>query len=188
VSGRMAGRLQESVGHGEMAIRLEDGSMGTFTSLMEEGTVIKDLKTRLDDFRRSGNHYIVLKLQQRPTEEQIVEVTRLARELMARNVAWKTGVNARRARIVSSLPLPQSWKDKLIARFKASGYDWFGLYTGRLTKDHWTCIAACLELYHSAHIKTARYGTGLLGIGTGLFDPIMPVRFLDDPAFRLLTV
>jgi hypothetical protein len=31
------------------------------------------------------------------------------------------------------------------------------------------------------------YGTGLLGIGTGLLDPIQPQRFLNDPHFELLT-
>jgi hypothetical protein len=31
------------------------------------------------------------------------------------------------------------------------------------------------------------YGTGLLGFGTSLFDPILPVRFLADPAFVLIT-
>ncbi|MBY0357535.1 MAG: hypothetical protein K2W82_05990 [Candidatus Obscuribacterales bacterium] len=35
-------------------------------------------------------------------------------------------------------------------------------------------------------VKTNSYGTGLLGFGTTLFDPIMPVRFLSDPAFQLL--
>ena len=58
---------------------------------------------------------------------------------------------------------------------------------GRLTQDRWTCIGACLELYRRLGVPTASYGTGLLGFGTTLFDPIMPVRFLSDPAFRLLS-
>jgi hypothetical protein len=57
---------------------------------------------------------------------------------------------------------------------------------GRLAEDRWTCIGACLELYERLGVKTNTYGTGLLGFGTTLFDPIMPVRFLSDPAFRLL--
>jgi hypothetical protein len=58
---------------------------------------------------------------------------------------------------------------------------------GRVTKDHWTCVGACLEVYERLGIKTNQYGTGLFGYGTTLFDPIMPVRFLSDPAFTLLT-
>ncbi len=58
---------------------------------------------------------------------------------------------------------------------------------GRRAPSHWTCIGACLELYSRLGVKTHHYGTGLLGLGTGLLDPIMPVRFLSDPAFVLLT-
>ena len=59
---------------------------------------------------------------------------------------------------------------------------------GRLVDHRWTCIGACLELYHRLGVRTNPYGTGLLGFGSTLFDPIMPVRFLSDPAFRLLDV
>lgn len=58
---------------------------------------------------------------------------------------------------------------------------------GRVAVDHWTCIGACLELYKRMGVRTNAYGTGLLGFGTTLFDPVMPVRFLSDPAFELIT-
>jgi hypothetical protein len=35
-------------------------------------------------------------------------------------------------------------------------------------------------------VPVGNYGTGLLGLGTGLFDPIMPVRLLGDKAYRLV--
>lgn len=187
-SGRIATRLEESVGHGEVAIRLEDGTIGTFTSLMEKGTVIKELKSRIEAWRRSGEHYIVLKLTKKQTAEQILRATAIARELLAKNIAWRERTTARRARIINGLPLPDAWKARLIAKWRVTGYDWNGLFGGRLAPDHWTCVGACLELYHQLGIKTAQYGTGLLGIGTGLLDPIMPVRFLDDPAFRFVSV
>jgi hypothetical protein len=36
-------------------------------------------------------------------------------------------------------------------------------------------------------VKLNNYGTGLFGFGTTMLDPIMPVRFLADPAFVLIT-
>lgn len=56
-----------------------------------------------------------------------------------------------------------------------------------VVEDRWTCIGAWLELYQRLGVQTNAYGTGLLGFGTTLFDPIMPVRFLSDPFFRLLS-
>jgi hypothetical protein len=61
------------------------------------------------------------------------------------------------------------------------------MFMGRVAKDHWTCIGAALELYHRMGITTNQYGTGLFGFGTTIFDPILPVRFLADPAFDLIT-
>ena len=63
---------------------------------------------------------------------------------------------------------------------------WRAIAVGSRAINRWTCIGACLELYERMGIKTRHYGTGLLGLGTGLLDPIMPVRFLSDPAFKLL--
>jgi hypothetical protein len=45
----------------------------------------------------------------------------------------------------------------------------------RLAPHRWTCIGACLELYRRLGVPTDD-GTGLLGFGTSLLDPIMPVR------------
>lgn len=65
--------------------------------------------------------------------------------------------------------------------------NWFGTFMGRIANNRWTCIGAALELYKSIGVKTNFYGTGLLGFGTTLFDPILPVRFLADPALELIT-
>src|SRR5207253_10778312 len=119
-------------------------------------------------------HYIVLRLKEPLTPEQIARSALIAQEMVEDNIEWKTKINARRAKVINSLPMPASWKKWLIWRFTATGYDWLGLFTGRIAKHNWTCIAACLELDHRLGIKTDRYGTGLLGLGTGVFDPIMP--------------
>ena len=87
----------------------------------------------------------------------------------------------------SLLPLPARLRERLLRALHTEGYDWLGLFMGRIADERWTCIGACLELYRRLGVATNPYGTGLLGVGTTLFDPIMPVRFLSDPAFRLLT-
>jgi hypothetical protein len=58
-SGRMAERVHDSVGHGEVVLRMPDGTMGTFTSLMETGSIIRDLNEVTSRQLKKG-HYIVL--------------------------------------------------------------------------------------------------------------------------------
>jgi len=186
-SGRIANRVHESVGHGEVAIRLKDGTMGAFSSYMKKGTVINPLGWLTSAWLRRGEHYVILRLSEPLADERAKQMTALAEVMWAENESWRARINARRARIINWLPLPRSWRSWLAERTRATGYDWLGLFIGARAGDHWTCIGACLELYRRLGIKTHRYGTGLLGLGTGLFDPIMPVRFLADPAFRLLT-
>jgi hypothetical protein len=128
----------------------------------------------------------VLRLREDLTSTQVRRAEEIAREMIAENRSWAEGANRRRRAVIRRLPLPAAWKDRLVRALHASGYDWLGLFMGRLADDRWTCIGACLELYERLGVKTNAYGTGLLGFGTTLFDPIMPVRFLSDPAFRLL--
>ncbi len=59
---------------------------------------------------------------------------------------------------------------------------------GRTCENRWTCIGSALVLYHKLGVRTNPYGTGLLGFGTSILDPILPVRFLADPAFKLITI
>ncbi len=187
-SGRIASTIQESVGHGEIGVRLADGRMGLLSSYMEKGTVLNDLSRVVGKWRGNGTIYIVLKLRTPLTQEQSLRATEIAQQMLAANAAWRERENARRARLIGFLPLPAAWKSRLVARTRATGYDWPGLFIGHLHANRWTCIGACLELLHRLGVKTNHYGTGLLGIGTGLLDPIMPVRFLCDPAFRLVTL
>lgn len=187
-SGRIASTIQESVGHGEVAIRMPDGSMAAFSSYMAKGAVINDLAWLISRWLDKGEHYVVLRLSKPLSEEEVARAYQAARELVAINDAWRTTTNKRRAWLINRLPLPRSWRQWLIEKSRATGYDWPGLFVGNRATYKWTCIGACLELYHKLGIKTHHYGTGLLGLGTGLLDPIMPVRFLADPAFRLLTV
>ena len=185
-SGRVATGLRESVGHGEMVLRTRDGSMMSFTSLMDRGTLVHGVEGFTSAQRKAG-HYIVLRLRESLTLEQVLRAEEIAREMIEENRSWAERANRRRRAIIARLPLPAAWTEGLTCALRASGYDWLGLFMGRLTEGRWTCIGACLELYRRLGVQTNAYGTGLLGFGTTLFDPIMPVRFLADPAFRLLS-
>jgi len=184
-SGNMANRLRETVGHGEVAVKL-DGKVWLLSSYMEKGTVLQEASRVANSLARKG-HYIALKLTKPLTEHQKAMIPHLVQVLLEQNCQWRSAAQARRERFINALPVPKSTKAWLINKLRVTGYDWLGLLAGQRHSDHWTCIGICLEFYHRLGIKTNEYGTGILGLGTGLLDPIMPVRFLSDPAFRLMT-
>ena len=185
-SGRVAAGLRESVGHGETVVRLRDGALGSFTCLMDQGAVLHPAPQLLAGLRERGIHYIVLRLREGLSPEQTVRAEEIVRAMLAENRAWAERTNLRRRAVIARLPLPAGARDRLLRVLHSEGYDWLGLFMGRIAAERWTCIGACLELYRRLGVATNPYGTGLLGAGTTLFDPIMPVRFLSDPAFRLL--
>jgi len=185
-SGRVAQGLRESVGHGEAVIRARDGALVSLSSYMDRGALLHPVDEFTSSVRRHG-HYIVLRLRDGLSPEQLGRAYEIAREMIEENRLWRERTNRRRQERIARLPLPRGARERLARAFHSSGYDWMGLFMGRLAEHRWTCIGACLELYRRLGIRTNAYGTGLLGFGTSLLDPIMPVRFLSDPAFRLLT-
>ncbi len=186
-SGNIARRLREAVGHGEVAVRMEDGELYLLSSYMEAGTVFEKARVVTDKLLRN-NHYVVLRPTGSFDQDQRRATPHLTRILIEQNRLYKEKAQEKRTRFVNALPLPRSLKSWLIKKYPVTGYDWTGLLIGQTHRDHWTCVGLCLELYHRLGYKTNQYGTGLLGLGTGFFDPIMPVRFLADPAFRILKV
>lgn len=185
-SGRVAEGLRESVGHGEAVIRARDGAMVSLSSYMDRGALLHPVDEFTSSVRRHG-HYIVLRLRRELSPDQLGRAEEIALAMLEENRLWCDRVNQRRAARIARLPLPRGARERLTRAFRSSGYDWMGLFMGRLAAHRWTCIGACLELYRRLGVRTNPYGTGLLGFGTSLLDPIMPVRFLSDPAFRLLT-
>ena len=186
-SGRVAAGLRECVGHGETLVSARDGSLASFTCLMDQGAVLHAAPQLLSGLRDRGIHYIVLRLRNGLTPEQSSHAEEITRAMIAENRAWSERTNRRRRAVIARLPLPERARARFLRASHTAGYDWLGLFMGRIADERWTCIGACLELYRRLGIATNPYGTGLLGVGTTLFDPIMPVRFLSDPAFRLLT-
>jgi hypothetical protein len=185
-SGRVASSLRESVGHGETVLLTREG-MASFSSYMDRGAVLHSVDEYADWVSQHG-HYVVLRLREELTAERVKRAEEIAREMIDENRRWSEEANRRRQRIIEHLPLPGRTRDKILERTRSVGYDWVGLLMGRLAPHRWTCIGACLELYRRLDVETNTYGTGLLGFGTTLLDPIMPVRFFSDPAFRVLSL
>ncbi len=183
-SGRVAKRLHETVGHGELVIEL-DGQMRTWSSFMDKGAVVQSLADVAASNLKYG-HYVAMRLTTPLSDEQKTITPALIAIMLRQNAQWKAATQAKRAAFFKRFHVPGALCRLIESKLPVSGYDWWGLFTGRVAKDHWTCIGACLELCSRLGIKTNDYGTGVLGLGTGLFDPIKPVRFLGDTAFHLL--
>lgn len=186
-SGRIATRLHESVGHGEVVVIGAKGERLSFSSYMERGCVASPLED-VAGAKQNHGHFVVMRLVKPLTDEQVKLSTMLMQVMLEQNVEYRRYASESREKMIRALWAPAFVKNFLRKKLRVTGYDWMGLLTGRRAEDRWTCIGACLELYSRLGIKTHQYGTGLLGLGTGLLDPIMPVRFLADPAFRILTV
>ena len=183
-SGNIARELHESVGHAEMVLETPDGKKVLFSSYMEKGTKIHAVEDVTEEGQKG--HYIGLHLKTPWDVEQKERSYRIALEMVAANEKWAAEENARIDKRIDFVPLPAAWKNYLREHIKTSGYDWFGTFMGRTAENRWTCIGSALVLYHIMGVKTNHYGTGLLGFGTTMLDPILPVRFLADPAFELI--
>jgi len=181
-SGAVATGLHESVGHAAAVVK-NGGQLYALSSHMDSGCTLEPLADVLGEVK---GFYILLKPTEHIDQDKSQLLTNLAQHMIKQNIAWKTQRNRGWKRLIIGLPLPDASKKRLLKLYHCTGYDWLGMFMGRVQKDRWTCIGAALELYHRAGIQTNPYGTGLLGFGTTLFDPIMPVRFLNDPAFKLV--
>lgn len=199
-SGRIARRTKNTVGHMELVLKRVDdkGQHVAFSSYMENGLVLHTLRA-LCRSEAKNSFYIAMRPRTPFTAEQNQQAMALVDEMLVANMSWTEAETLRRTALVERL-LP-SWMDRLtvvgrfvpamrqglLARYLPTGYDWMGLYTGRSFANRWTCMGACLEVLRKVGVPTRAYGTGLLGLGTGLFNPLMPVRFLAEPSYRLLT-
>jgi len=184
-SGNIAKGLHESVGHAELVLEMPDGTKQLFSSYMAKGTIIHPIEDMMGPHYKG--YFIGLHLKKPWSKEESDRATKMAEEMVATNQKWAAEENVRVTKRIDFIPLPEKWKKPLRDIFYSTGYDWFGTFMGRIATHRWTCIGAAVELYKRMGVKTNYYGTGLLGFGTTLFDPILPVRFLADPALELIT-
>jgi hypothetical protein len=186
MSGMIAETVREAVGHGEIVIPDGDKKW-SFSSYMKYGVVLNPLEEVLP--RRAKRGIYVARVPVVPwTEEQCKHSLLQASSMMRQNKEWVVGAIARRDRLLGYLPLPAVVKEILKKTMPISGYDWFGLLLGRSKMNRWTCIGSVQELLWRMGITLDQYfGTGLLGAGTSIFDPIMPARFFNLKCYRDLT-
>lgn len=197
MSGMISKLTHNSVGHMELVVE-RNGKRVAFSSYMPSGIVINSLRALLKVQIKGGGHYVVM----RPKRAFSYTKNDLALSVIAQmhkvNQEWTVRTTAKRTAQVNFL-LPQ-WLcntpliGRLVRPFKAwvlkkylpTGYDWRGCYAGFIARDRWTCMGACLRVLRTIGVKTKHYGTGIMGLGTGLLNPLQPARFLSEPNFRYL--
>jgi hypothetical protein len=183
--------IGEAVGHGEIVIPDGKGKWA-FSTYMKYGTVMNPLEEVLP--RRAKHGITVARVPVVPwTEEDCKHALLQARSMQRQNKEWVVRSRRSREKLIAALPLPAVLKRKikevLDRRFAITGYDWFGLFLGRVKMDHWTCIGSVQELlWRMGKTLDQTFGTGLLGAGTSILDPIMPARFFDLKCYRNLTI
>jgi hypothetical protein len=101
-SGRIATKLRESVGHGEIVVRV-GGKLMSFSSYMLYGTVLNPLEEVVGAKNKRG-HYIVLRPSVPWTEEETVLAELIVLAMMRENRLWAEQTQARRDRLIARLP------------------------------------------------------------------------------------
>jgi hypothetical protein len=182
-SGRIAQKLQNSVGHGEITVgdySSPEPELYSFSSYMESGTVINKL-SYIANPANEGGLYIVMRPRVPLTEAQKLSGLPLAKVMCEQDAAWRDRTQARVNWLFDHLPFNKTnLMLKLRQKFHVSGYDWLGLVSGRVPADHWICIVAALEHSRRRGIKTAHYSKAW-------GEPTNPDAVLSDPNYRLLT-
>ena len=186
-NGTFAPNKEHPLGHAEW-IYTRDGKKRLASTWIKTGFLTNDAEVLIGKWIRGKHHFLNLRLTTPLTEEQKANAPRINDEMKADNERWVQKVTASRSRKINLLPIPQTWREKLIAKYTPTGYSWAGLITGLRFSDHWTCFGSQMEYYARQGLKMRHYGSGILGLGTGLLDPLNPGRLLDDPNFELLTL
>jgi hypothetical protein len=185
--GRMARRAKNSVGHSELVVRDEKGKLQVASSYIETGVVMHTLRAFIAVERKSKENYIVLVPREPLTEAQSAKLFATAEQVLQANKLWRDRENERRTWLFNKLPVPAKWRAWLFKYAMSQGYDPLGKYWGGERKDRYTCMAHNLHLLRAAGVPVGSYGTGAFGL-VGEFNPLVPVRLMHDPAYRVLTV
>ncbi len=184
--GRMARRARNSMGHSELVVKGPDGKLRAASSYIEKGVVLHYLRALIVTQQKNKENYIVLVPRTPWTEEQSARAFAEAERMKATNRIWRDKENERRTRLFNFLPLPARWRVWLLKNALSTGYDVAGKYWGGSRKDRWTCMAANLRVLRAAGMSVGEYGTGAFGL-VGEINPMLPIRFMQEPAYCLMT-
>jgi hypothetical protein len=187
-NGTFAPNKEHPLGHAEVVYTETDGKKVLLSTWIKTGFIVNDAEVLIGKWIRGKHHFIALRLTKPLTDEQKAAAPKVSAEMKADNQGWVAKVKSSRERKINGLPMPKSWREKLIAKYTPTGYSWMGLIIGSRFSDHWTCFGSVMEFYARLGLKMRHYGTGILGLGTGLGDPLNPGRLLDDPNFEMLTL
>lgn len=184
--GRMARRARNSMGHSELVVKDKQGKLRVASSYIETGVCMHTLRALIATQRKSKENYIVLVLRDPLTAEQSARAFEIAEAMKVANEAWRDKENVRRNWLFNFLPMPTKWRVWLLKYGMSTGYDGVGKYWGGNRKDRWTCMAANLKVLREAGVPVGEYGTGAFGL-VGEVNPLVPVRLMQDRAYRVLT-
>jgi hypothetical protein len=179
--------IGEAVGHGEIVIPDGDKKWA-FSTYMKFGVVLNPLEEVL--VRRARRGITVGLAPVVPwTDEQCKMSLMVAKGMQRQNKEWVVRQRAKREKLLDSLPLPKALRSILEkCLLPITGYDWFGLVFGRTKMTRFTCVGSVQELLWRMGITLDHYfGTGLLGLGTTILDPVMPARFFNLKSYRMIT-
>ncbi len=184
--GRMARRAKNSVGHSELVVKDPDGKLWVASSYIEDGVVLHTLRAFLKMEQKNRENYIVLVPSITPTPEQSARAWTYANETLEGNKKWRDAQNERRKRRYTRWFVPGALSRLLLAKAMSTGYDVIGKWWGGQRPNRFTCMAHNLLIAKEVGMPVGEYGTGAFGIG-GEANPMLPIRFLKDAAWRVLT-
>lgn len=196
-----APKMHDAVDHAELVINDPAKPKTRYEALsswIAHGTVINHLRRITMGVREKDSFWIALRPVTPFTEEEQQVLFDIAHQMKQENVDCISKWQPRIDWFIGMMPLPREWKDKIKARLQWDGYDYLGVIVGLRRKHTWTCFGSTLEAYFRLCKEMERrgrprkflrhYGSGALGIGTGIFDPLVVVRLLDEPELHLFSL
>ncbi len=184
--GRMARRAKNSIGHSELVVKDPDGKLWVASSYIEKGVVLHTLRAFIATERKNEENYIVLVPTVSPTATQSARGWELAKKTKDANKKWRDEENESRKWWFTLFFVPAQISAWLVAKAMSTGYDGIGKWWGRKRANRYTCMAHNLLIAEEVGMPVGEYGTGAFGI-CGEANPLLPIRFLKDPAWRVLT-
>lgn len=184
--GRMARRAKNSVGHSEFVVRDPKGKLWVASSYIEKGVVLHTLRAFIKTEQKNKENYIVLVPTVTPTPAQSARGWQLAQETETNNKKWRDEENESRKWWFTLFFVPARLSALLLAKAMSTGYDAIGKWWGLKRANRYTCMAHNLLIAEEVGLPVGEYGTGAFGI-LGEANPLLPIRFLKDSAWRVLT-
>ena len=158
---------------------------------MGDGVVLQPAAEVLAKLLKGKEDYFLFRLCNLPGDSRcrlVATAWSLALQMKDLNVKWKFVEGSRRKLLIELLPIPGNCKLGLLQKWGTpTGYNWAGLFSGKMPAGRWTCVSICLYLVSELQLTLEEFGVGVFGL-MGLLDPIKPIDFITRKGFgRLFT-